>query len=422
MKLSKIYKRYTLITLILVLLIGSISHFLVLTHFVHHSADHTLREYRQNIEQHQTSCDTLNFADNTLLDNSRITWCYVADDQYVKEYLRDTMIYNDYKKEQVVFRLLSYTTRHGNANLLVTLWQVTLDSEDILWAILVSLIILFILFFLFYFWLTKWFVGRLWQPFYQILKQLKEVDLINPYTIEITGKRVDEFNLLNNTLQRMLNRIHEDYISLRELTETTSHELQTPLSIVKARLELLQQGKENSEHQTELIQSVSNAVDRAIRLNHFMLIIAKINNDQFPAEQRVVLNDFINDFLNAFEDVIAVKRVEIRRQYIEPMVVDLHPQLAEILISNLLSNAIRYNIVMGYIYIETTATTLKITNSYGNILPSGDLFVRFKKSTASTEATGLGLAIVRSICQKNNLEASVDVSSDQFSIQIASNN
>ncbi|MEG0499172.1 MAG: HAMP domain-containing sensor histidine kinase, partial [Alistipes sp.] len=233
------------------------------------------------------------------------------------------------------------------------------------------------------------------------------------------GKRVDEFNLLNNTLQRMLNRIHEDYISLRELTETTSHELQTPLSIVKARLELLQQGKENSEHQTELIQSVSNAVDRAIRLNHFMLIIAKINNDQFPAEQRVVLNDFINDFLNAFEDVIAVKRVEIRRQYIEPMVVDLHPQLAEILISNLLSNAIRYNITQGYIHITTTSTSLCIDNSYGNIIPEGDLFVRFKKSANSTESTGLGLSIVRSICLKNQLNATVTVSSDQFHIEIS---
>ncbi|MEG2614274.1 MAG: HAMP domain-containing sensor histidine kinase [Alistipes sp.] len=403
----------------LVLVVGSLSHFLVLTHFVHHSADHTLREYRQNIEQHHALCDTLTFSDNPLLDNSRIMRTRVADHVCVTEYLRDTVVYSDYKQESVVFRLLSYTQPCGGENYLITLWQVTLDSEDIFLAIFVSLAILFILFFLFYVWLTKWFVARLWQPFYQILRQLKNVDLISPSSFHITQSRVDEFNILNLTLQRMLDRIHEDYISLRELTATTSHELQTPLSIVKARLELLQQCKENNETQTELIQSVTNAVDRAIHLNRFMLIIAKINNDQFPAGQQVVVNNFIEEFLNAFEDVLAVKEVTIDRNYMAPWVVDLHPQLAEILVSNLLSNAIRYNITQGYIHITTTSTSLCIDNSYGNIIPEGDLFVRFKKSANSTESTGLGLSIVRSICLKNQLNATVTVSSDQFHIEIS---
>lgn len=418
MQLSKIYKRYTLFTLLLVLLIGSISHFLIITYFVHHSADHTLREYQQNIKHYVKLQGFPVFTDNPLLDRSRITWEPQPQGVVVKEYLRDTIVYSRYKQEQVVFRLLSYTMSNGNDNFLITLWQATLDSEDILLAVVVSLIILLILFFLFYFWLTKWFVGNLWQPFYQILSQLKGVDLTIPCAITVSANRVDEFNMLHRTLNRMLDRIHEDYISLRELTETSSHELQTPLSIIKARLELMQQNEENSKKQTELIQSVSNAVDRVIRLNRFMLIIAKINNDQFPANNTIVLNNFINDFLLSYEDVIEMKNITVIKHYEEPLSLNLHPQLAEILISNLLSNAIRYNIAQGNLHISTTATSFTVSNPYSNVIPEGDLFVRFKKSAAATEATGLGLAIVRSICQKNNLIAGVEVTPKLFSIKI----
>ncbi|MEG1623039.1 MAG: HAMP domain-containing sensor histidine kinase [Alistipes sp.] len=416
MQLFKVYKKYTLITLLLVILIGSASHFLIITYFVHHSADHTLKEYQQNIKTYVAQHGIPIFIDNPLLDKSRITWEAQDSDVIVKEYLRDTLVYSTYKQEQVVFRVLSYTLQQGDANYLVTLWQATLDSDDILLAVIVSLIILFVLFFLFYFWLTKWFINHLWQPFYLILEQLKKVDLTTPCTINVSTHQVDEFITLQNTLNKMLVRIHEDYVSLKELTETSSHELQTPLSIIKARLELMQQSDDVSEKQRVLIQSVSTAVDRVIRLNRFMLIIAKINNDQFPAHTKVILNDFINDFLVAYEDVIEMKNLTITKHYSALMMADLHPQLAEILVSNLLSNAIRYNVAQGSICICSTAHSFTISNPYCNIIPQGDLFVRFKKSASTTDATGLGLAIVRSICQKNDLTVSVEITPELFCI------
>lgn len=257
---------------------------------------------------------------------------------------------------------------------MLTLWQATVDTEDVLWAIGVSLLVLFILFALFSLWWTKWFVGNLWHPFYQILEQLKEFDLLNLHTIKVNKCRVDEFNTLNGVLNRMLDRIQKDYISLRELTETTSHELQTPLSIVKARLELLQQNNQNSMKDTELIQSVSSAVDRVIRLNRFMLTIAKINNDQFPAGKLISINNYIDDFLQAYEDMIEMKNLKIQKLHSADLKLYLHPLLAEMLTSNILSNAIRYNIKNGHIRIQTTDSTLSVTNPYNNIIPAGDLF------------------------------------------------
>lgn len=418
MKLSKIYKRYTLVTLSLVLMIGSLSHYGIITYFIHRSADHTLKEYRENIEHYIREHDTLIILDNPVLSDSRITAAAVHPGIYLEEYFRDTLVYSPYKKETVVFRLLSYTLQAEDDNYMLTLWQATVDTEDVLWAIGVSLLVLFILFALFSLWWTKWFVGNLWHPFYQILEQLKEFDLLNLHTIKINKCRVDEFNTLNGVLNRMLDRIQKDYTSLRELTETTSHELQTPLSIVKARLELLQQNNQNSMKDTELIQSVSNAVDRVIRLNRFMLTIAKINNDQFPAGKLLSINDYINDFLQAYEDMVEMKNLKIRKLHSADLKLYLHPLLAEMLTSNILSNAIRYNIKNGYIRIQTTDSTLSVTNPYNNTIPAGDLFARFNKSGHEKEATGLGLAIVKSICEKNNLDIRIDITTNEFHIQL----
>ena len=77
--------------------------------------------------------------------------------------------------------------------------------------------------------------------------------------------------------------------------------------------------------------------------------------------------------------------------------------LADRLIMNLLSNAVRYNIPNGQLSIITNKNNIKICNTYGNELPKGDLFGRFIKSYQNKDATGLGLTIVQNICQKSHL-------------------
>lgn len=421
MQLSKIYKRYTLIVLGIVLLIGSLTHYVVINYFIHRSADHTLREFRQNIEHHINGHDTLMIVDNPVLNTSRLTGVAVGPEVHKDGYFRDTLVYSDYKEEKVVYRLLSFTIESRGQNYLLTLWQATVDTEDLLLAVIVSLGLLFFLFVLFSFGLTKWLVGILWKPFYQTLGQLKEVDLETLHAVNTPDCRIDEFNTLKRVINRMLDRIQKNYIDFRELTETTAHELQTPLSVVKARLELLQQSKLNRGQNMELIHSVSSAVNRVIRLNRFMLMIARINNDQFPAIQSISLNAFLDDFLHSYEDVIEVKHLEIKKNYAKELILDLHPQMAEILVSNLLSNAIRYNIPHGHIVLETTLTEVVVSNTYGNVIPPGNLFARFNKSSQEKDATGLGLTVVKSICEKNNLEVSIGINSAIFRIRIQKN-
>ena len=418
MGLSKIYKRNTLRVLVLVLLLGCISHYLVFTYLVHHSVDEILQEHRQNIEHFVFEHDTLIISDNPVLNNSRLTYEVFPLSQDFTAYSRDTLVYSEYKEEMVVYRLYTFALPAKNEDYLITLWQATVDTEDILLAVVVSLVILFVLFILFFFRMTNWFNRVLWHPFYDMLSQLREVDITRKNVVRLSDQRVDEFKELNHTLNRMLKKSFEDYTSLKELTENTSHELQTPLSVIKAKLELLQQYATDDETQSQLIRTVGHAVDRMSRINRSLLLIAKINNNQFVYAGEVEVNPKLDHFLETYEDIIQAKTIRLVRQYEEILRLAIHPALIDILVSNLLSNAIRYNIPGGKLMLRTTRNCLSIVNTYRDAIPEGDLFARFNRSTQEKEATGLGLSIVKSICEKNNLNIRLEITGKEFTVML----
>ncbi len=385
-------------------------------YFVHQSDNHTLLEFKENLELYID--ETGKLPSNSLLNKGRITHCKLDEGLEIEPHFADTVVYSRFKDENVVYRTLTYSQKTPQGNVRITLWQTSMDTEDLISAVILSLISLFILYVLFSLWWNRWFVRRIWRPFYQVLNQLNSVDLNKRNKIVIDACDVDEFKTLTDVSNRMLQRIYEDYTTLQGLTETTSHELQTPLSVIKAKIEMLQQDQSITEKQFEQVKSLEMAVDRLIRVNRFLLMLARINNNQFIDVEKVSLNMCVDEFLSSYDDFIELKGIKVRKYYTEGFTLMIHPQLGEILISNLLSNAIRYNIKDGWLAIYFTKTSMKIVNTYGNIIPPGDLFARFKRSQGEKDSTGLGLSIVDTICKKNGLNVNIIVSTDEFAIEI----
>lgn len=385
-------------------------------YFVHQSDNHTLLEFKENLELYID--ETGKLPSNSLLNKGRITHCKLDEGLEIEPHFADTVVYSRFKDENVVYRTLTYSQKTPQGNVRITLWQTSMDTEDLISAVILSLISLFILYVLFSLWWNRWFVRRIWRPFYQVLNQLNSVDLNKRNKIVIDACDVDEFKTLTDVSNRMLQRIYEDYTTLQGLTETTSHELQTPLSVIKAKIEMLQQDQSITEKQFEQVKSLEMAVDRLIRVNRFLLMLARINNNQFIDVEKVSLNMCVDEFLSSYDDFIELKGIKVRKYYTEGFTLMIHPQLGEMLISNLLSNAIRYNIKDGWLAIYFTKTSMKIVNTYGNIIPPGDLFARFKRSQGEKDSTGLGLSIVDTICKKNGLNVNIIVSTDEFAIEI----
>lgn len=247
--------------------------------------------------------------------------------------------------------------------------------------------------------LFNWIISkRLWQPFRHTLQKIRTMELQKMEAIHFEATNIEEFNELNASLNAMTRKIQGDYLNMKEFTENAAHEMQTPLAVAQTKLELLLQDSSLREPQLETIAQATTALNRLAKLNQSLLLLAKIENNQFEAAGAVDLVAVTQKYLHLFEEIIKDKALTIEKSFEGVFEVKLHPFLADTLVSNLVGNAVKYNTEGGKINIAASSTAYCIGNT--SPLPPidpGRLYKRFKTPGDSTTSTGLGLAIVKKI-------------------------
>lgn len=259
------------------------------------------------------------------------------------------------------------------------------------------------------------------SPFYQTLRSIQHFSLKQQEQIQLPSTNTKEFTELNNFVQRMTDKIREDYASLKEFSENASHELQTPLAVIRSKLDLLA-NTAIQEDQACLITDMQDAVEKLSKINRSLLLLTKLENHEFDHTAQIRFCKITNQALSLYDELIRLKSITVRKHVDKNVGVKLHPLLAEMLVTNLLSNAIRHNIQDGFIDVELTAEKLVIKNT-GNPpeIATDELFKRFKKSNQSTEGIGLGLAIVRQICVLSGFDVIYDYLDDWHQLTIRFN-
>ena len=261
------------------------------------------------------------------------------------------------------------------------------------------LIVLFII--------NRFILGKLWYPFYNTLHELKRFNVNNRTTLNTTSSTIDEFKELNNAVSEMSGRVLKDYDALKSFTENASHEIQTPLAIIQSKLELLIQADNFSGIQMQYLQTVQDEVDRLSKLNQSLLLLTKIENYQFQDTSSVNIGDILIKLLNNYEELILAKHIRLIQSIKEECILIVNETLAKILVSNLITNAIKHNLEEGIIEIILTKESLIISNSGLPLTtPPEELFERFKKGRINTDSLGLGLSIVKKIADQYSFSVS----------------
>jgi signal transduction histidine kinase len=249
------------------------------------------------------------------------------------------------------------------------------------------------------FFFVNWLLSKiLWKPFYKTIDTLDNYDLKNTAGLNFPSSNIKEFSRLNEALDKMTNKIYTDFLHQKEFTENASHEMQTPLAVMKAKLDLLIQSPHLKEEEMNQLQAIGSSVNKLASLNKALLLLAKIENNQFKDVSEISLQKTIEKVLSNYEDLIASKNISVKTNFTGDCITKMNPALCDVLVSNLMQNAIRHNTSEGTILIELTKSTLAFSNN-GNPLQvkPEELFVRFKKNDASKESLGLGLSIVKGI-------------------------
>ncbi len=192
--------------------------------------------------------------------------------------------------------------------------------------------------------LFNWLISKqLWEPFNRSLNTIRRTGLQRIQETRFEHTNTKEFNELNAALNAMTEKIHNDFINMKEFTENAAHEMQTPLSAAQSKLELLLQSENLTSEETQLIVEASTSLTRLAKLNQGLLLLAKIENYQYKTTDEISLTDVTKKYLGLFAELIQDKQLSITTNFENDFAIQLHPLLADSLVSNLLGNAVKYN-------------------------------------------------------------------------------
>lgn len=275
-----------------------------------------------------------------------------------------------------------------------------LDLErDIMAGVMLQFILIFLVISISLFITMRFITRRLWHPFDETLKKTEQFNLAHSDVPRFTKTDIKEFARLNHSLERLMEKDKETFRIQKEFTENASHELQTPLAIVRSKLDLLLQ-EELDERTMHIISDLYELNTRMEHLNRSLLLLAKIENAQYTKMESVDLESCINRLLTAYsalQNEVDILFHDQRKQSI-PLCANI--TLLESMLNNLIMNAVRHTHASGgEILLSLHEGYLTVSNpSDGQALPSSELFRRFRPGDTKTVGNGLGLSIVKAIC------------------------
>jgi signal transduction histidine kinase len=331
----------------------------------------------------------------------------------------NTEMYDEFEDEILPFRVLTVMFHSPFRDYDITIRKIHLESDELAEEIIAAVSIMFGLLLIGFFAINYFVSKNLWKPFYKTLASLGNYDLNKKNTIKFDSASTQEFRQLNNVLNQMTKKIQNDYQNLKEFTENASHEIQTPLAIIRSKLELMIQAEDISAEQMKQVQEIYESTNRLSKLNQSLLLLAKIENHQFHEIQVIKFKELIENKLIQFEEMIVFKNIKVETSLID-LQTKMNAHLADILLSNIIGNAIRHNVHDGKIKIELNTNSLSVSNSGNPLSISPEkLFERFQKASPSDDSVGLGLAIVKQICDAYNFKINYQYSEKTHTITIS---
>lgn len=394
MKLFAKYSRINVVATIIIFLIASIAFNFTLHYVFMNQIDDDLRIEEKEIETYIKEHDQL--PESISVNNQLIHYDPVTT--AVQRHFNTRLITESAEHEREKFRQLIFGVQAAGQFYKVTVAKSLKETENLTRSILIIAFITILVILLVAFIINRVVLKRIWKPFYQSLDAVKEFKVGSSQSLQLPSSGIDEFQLMNQTLEKITSRAQFDYLSLKTFSENASHEIQTPLAVIRSKLDLMIQDEHLTERQSESLQAAYNSVQKLTRLNHSLLLLAKIENNQFQEVSSIDLKRKVEEKIADFHELWLAQELTIQTELAEATIL-MNEELLEILLNNLLSNATRHNYRGGKISIVLNENYLAIANTSDvQELNAETLYQRFTKLSKLSKSNGLGLSIIRQIC------------------------
>lgn len=404
--LSYTYRKLALLLFLLMAVWGVLFYYAIIDEVVDETDD-TLENYGEILMESALHDPSILETEGSLMSFYKFTPISEEEGRHYRQVFYDATVYIELEDEDEPLRVMCTAFRMPDGQYYELKLMISiLERDDMVEAMLWYLGALFLLFLICTSIGIQLVLKGVFRPLHRLLDWLhciqpgKEVPPLDNPT------KIREFRQLSDAALDMGNRSYKAYEEQKQFIENASHELQTPLAIVRGKVELLAESEGMTEQQMEQLDEIYATLGRAVKLNKSLLLLSRIENGQYTEMEDVSVDEILDELLPDLMDIYEHKQVRlIRKREEQPFIIRCNHSLAQILVSNLVKNSLLHNREGGELQVLTTPTSLVIKNTGDVPLDGEKLFRRFYHGMdGKKDSTGLGLAIARSIALSSSLK------------------
>ena len=326
---------------------------------------------------------------------------FITEPRIIEEERNDYMIL----QYDFIYEKASYRLEIGNS--LSEIKELTFTIRFFIMIVLLIILAITII-------MDTFYIEYLLKPFNKIIDtKIRRVN--EPDTFDHTAIKTHstDFQELDTVLNQMMDRMSELFNKERQFIANVSHELLTPIALLKNKFENLLQNDSLDDNAIDKIASSLRTLDMLKKVINNLLLISRIENYQYEANESIDLKELLDNLHEDLKDRIDEKELSTRINVSYDVAFIGNKTLIHILLYNLIVNAIKYNNKGGSITISDGFSNEKYFLSISDTGIGMDetqvshIFNRFTRINTDQEGQGLGLAIAYSIAHFHHIKIEV---------------
>lgn len=324
--------------------------------------------------------------------------------------------------EKIIYRVLNYTFKVDNKKYLLEVGK-SLESIHHTEKNTRKVMLVFLAFIILITFITDLlYTRRLLRPLDAITRKLKDISEPSIYDKTPVKTTTSDFVRLDNALKELMEHIDELFRKEKEITVNISHELLTPVSVLRSKLENLLIRDDLSPEISARIEESLKTLHRLQSMVNSLLLIARLESRQYLRNETFPVNEVLSEIISELSPIAEDSNILLGKEFNHDFrISQANRSLLFSMLYNVVNNAVKNTPAGGKVFIKSFndkghfKVSVSDTGKGMSEAQLSTLFSRFKTRT-EINGIGIGLAIAKSIADFHGIVITVESIPDKGTV------